>query len=275
MASFVEAAVSIAREAGNLLRYHFERRVAFELKSAFDLVTEADRASEKLVVERLGQLFPSHSVVAEEGTGQERGSEYRWYVDPLDGTTNFAHGYPVWNVTLALEKNGELLAGVIFDPTRDELFAAEKGSGAYLNGARMSVSKIARVEDGLFSTGFPNWNRSENPNILFFHQFAMASHGVRRSGSAAIDLSGVASGRLEGFWEIGLNPWDLAAGKLLVEEAGGVCTDMDGQPHHMKSPHILVDNGLIHEEMIQFFSEISQGRLRYPLPALSQAKSQV
>lgn len=275
MPSFVDAAVSIAREAGNLLRYHFERRVAFELKSAFDLVTEADKASEKLVVERLKQMFPSHSVLAEEGTGEERGSEYRWYVDPLDGTTNFAHGYPVWNVTLAVEKNGELLAGVIFDPTRDELFAAEKGAGAYLNGARLSVSKVERVEDGLFSTGFPNWNRGENPNILFYHQFAMASHGVRRSGSAAIDLSCVASGRLEGFWEIGLNPWDLAAGKLLVEEAGGVCTDMHGRPHTMKSPHILVDNGVIHGEIIQFFSEIFNGQMRYPMPVIAPGTAKV
>jgi myo-inositol-1(or 4)-monophosphatase len=271
MPSFAEAAVAIAREAGNLLRYHFERRVDFELKGEFDLVTEADRASEKLVVERLKQLFPTHSVMAEEGTGEERGSEYRWYVDPLDGTTNFAHGYPVWNVTLALEKAGELVAGVIFDPSREELFAAEKGAGAFLNGRRLRVSKTSRVQDALVSTGFPNWNRGENPNILFYHQFAMSSHGVRRCGSAAIDLSCVASGRLDAFWEIGLNPWDLAAGKLLVEEAGGVCTDMHGAPHHMKSHQILVDNGGIHEEMIKFFAEIFQGKMRYPLPKISPA----
>ena len=273
MASFIEAAVSIAREAGNLLRYYFERRVDFELKGEFDLVTEADRASEKLVVERLKQLFPSHSVMAEEGTGEERSSEYRWYVDPLDGTTNFAHGYPVWNVTLALEKAGELIAGVIFDPTREELFVAEKGAGAFLNGRRMSVSKATRLEDALVSTGFPNWNRGENPNILFYHQFAMGSHGVRRCGSAAIDLACVASGRLDAFWEIGLNPWDLAAGKLLVTEAGGVCTDMRGAPHHMKSPHIVADNGRIHADMVELFGDIFEGKLRYPLPEIAPAHS--
>lgn len=268
MPSFVEAAVSIAREAGNLLRYYFERRVDFELKGDFDLVTEADTASEKLVVQRLREKFPAHSVLAEEGTGEERASEYRWYVDPLDGTTNFAHGYPVWNVTLALEKSGELIAGVIYDPTRDELFSGEKGSGAFLNGRRLGVSKTSRVEDALLSTGFPNWNRAENPNILFYHQFAMGSHGVRRSGSAAIDLACVASGRLDAFWEIGLNPWDLAAGKLLVEEAGGLCTDMHGGLHEMKSPHILADNGCVHRDMLEFFVEIFQGKMRYPMPSV-------
>jgi len=269
MNSFVETAAQIACEAGSLLRYYFERRVSFEMKGDFDLVTEADKASEKLVVERLKESFPQHGIVAEEGGGHESStSDYRWYVDPLDGTTNFAHSYPVWNVTLALEKAGELIAGVVFDPTRDELFTAERGSGAFLNGRRIHVSKVALVADSLLCTGFPNHNRATNPNIHFFHELAMTAHGVRRSGSAAVDLAHVACGRLDGFWEIGLSPWDMAAGILLVEEAGGVCTDMKGGPHHLKSPHMLTDNGSIHEELTSVFASIWSGEVRHPMPAL-------
>src|SRR5277367_2512998 len=170
MESFLEGAIEIAHEAGTLLQYYFERRVRFELKGAFDLITEADRASEKLVVERLKALFPDHAIVAEEGSGHESASEYRWYVDPLDGTTNFAHGYPVYNVTLAVEKAGELIAGVIFDPTRGELFSCEKGSGAFLNGRRIHVSRADKLDESLFSTGFPSRRRHLSVNIHFYHQ---------------------------------------------------------------------------------------------------------
>jgi len=232
-------------------------------------VTEADRASEKLVVERLQARFPGHGILAEEGGGHESASEYRWYVDPLDGTTNFAHGYPVYNVTLALEKAGELIAGVIFDPNRDELFACEKGGGAFLNGRRIHVSRAGRLEECLFSTGFPSRRRHLDVNIHFYHQLAMATHGVRRGGSAAIDLAYVACGRLDGFWEFGLNPWDMAAGKLLVEEAGGVCSDMWGGLHSLRSPNILVDNGKIHEEVVTLFGEIFRGEYRHPMPVIS------
>jgi myo-inositol-1(or 4)-monophosphatase len=269
MTSFVETAAEIACQAGSLLRYYFERRVAFEMKGEFDLVTEADKASEKLVVERLKESFPDHGIVAEEGGGQDGASEYRWYVDPLDGTTNFAHSYPVWNVTLALEKSGELIAGVVFDPTRDELFTAERGAGAFLNGRRIHVSKVSRVADSLLCTGFPNHNRATNPNIHFFYELAMSAHGVRRSGSAAVDLAHVACGRLDGFWEIGLSPWDMAAGILLVEEAGGMCTDMKGGRHNLKSPHVLTDNRLIHQELIEVFSSIFEGKPQYPLLPLT------
>lgn len=270
MTSFVEAATEIAQEAGSLLRYYFERSVRFEMKGEFDLVTEADRASEKLVVERLKQHFPEHGIVAEEGSGHESASEFRWYVDPLDGTTNFAHGYPVWNVTLALEKAGELIAGVVFDPYRGELFTAEKGAGAFLNGRRIHVSKAARVADSLVSTGFPNHNRTVNPNIHFFHELAMTAHGVRRGGSAGIDLAYVAAGRLDAFWEIGLSPWDMAAGILLVEEAGGVCTDMKGGRHDLKSPHLLTDNGLIHEELVAMFASLWRGELPHAMPPVQK-----
>ena len=268
MPSFVEAAVQIARESGALLSDYLARRVGFELKGDFDLVTEADRASEKLVIQRLTELFPDHGIVAEEGGGHDSPSKYRWYVDPLDGTTNFAHGYPVFNITLGLESNGEIIAGAVYDPTRDEMFAAEKGSGATLNGSPIRVSPAARLEDSLVSTGFPSRKRHLNVNIHFYHQMAMATHGVRRGGSAAIDLAYVACGRLDAFWEFGLNPWDLAAGTLLVTEAGGRSTDMKGQPHRMQSPHLLVDNGSIHEETVALFGEVFRGQYRFPMPLI-------
>src|SRR5437762_5040437 len=219
-----------ARESGALLATYFERRVAFELKGDFDLVTEADRASERLVVERLRSHFPSHSIIAEEGGGHQGKSGYRWYVDPLDGTTNFAHGYPVYNVTMGLEQDGEMLIGVVFDPSRQEMFSAERGAGAYLNNRRIRVSAARRLADSLVSTGFPSRKRHLNVNIHFYHQMAMATHGVRRSGSAAIDLAYVACGRLDAFWEFGLKPWDMAAGAPLVGGGGGAGSDMRGGP---------------------------------------------
>ena len=266
----LDATVDIALAAGSLLRHYFERKVAFEFKADFDLVTEADKASEQLVVERLRARFPGHGIVAEEGGGNPAESEFCWYVDPLDGTSNFAHGYPVWCVTLAAEKAGELVVAVTFDPMRNELFTATKGGGAYLNGQRMRVSKTRELANALMVTGFPNHNRGANPNIHFYHQLAMSTHGVRRAGSAALDMASVAAGRLDAFWEIGLNPWDIAAGKLLVAEAGGVCTDMKGGPHHhVGAAHLLADNGLLHEETTERFREIFAGHLRHPLPALT------
>jgi myo-inositol-1(or 4)-monophosphatase len=268
MASYLERAVDIARESGALLANYFERRIAYELKGEFDLVTEADRAAERLIVERLRSHFPAHGIVAEEGGGHESASDFRWYVDPLDGTTNFAHGYPTFNTTLALEQAGEMIAGVIFDPIRQELFSAERGAGAYLNNRRIHVSSARRLEDSLVCTGFPSRKRHLNVNVHFYHQLGMATHGVRRSGSAAIDLAYVACGRLEAFWEFGLNPWDMAAGRLLAEEAGGRVTDMHGRPHSFHSPHLLVSNGHVHEQMIAIFGEVFAGKARIPMPAI-------
>src|SRR5581483_3549840 len=268
MPSYLETAADIAREAGALLANYFERRVAFELKGEYDLITEADRASEALVLERLRAHFPTHSIVAEESGGHEGSSSYRWYVDPLDGTTNFAHGFPMFNVSIALEHENQLIAGVIFDPTRNELFAAERGSGAYLNNRRIRVSKAAKVEEALVATGFPSRKRHLNVNVHFFYQLAMSTHGVRRGGSAALDLAYVASGRLDAFWEFGLHPWDMAAGILLIEEAGGRCSDMHGGPVNLRGPHLLGDNGTLHNAMLGIFAEVFRGEYRYPLPVL-------
>jgi myo-inositol-1(or 4)-monophosphatase len=266
--SYLETAVEIAREASALLREFATRHVGFELKGEHDLVTAADRASENLIVQRLRERYPSHSIVAEESGGHAGSSDFRWYVDPLDGTTNFAHEFPVYNVTLALEQSGELITGVIADPTRDELFTAEKGSGAFLNGRRIQVSQVKRVEDALAATGFPSRKRHQNLNVHFFYQLAMLSHGVRRPGAAALDLAYVACGRLDLFWEFHLNPWDMAAGVLLIREAGGLCTDMHGAPLDLHGPHVLGDNGLVHEETVALFADIFAGRYRHALPEL-------
>jgi myo-inositol-1(or 4)-monophosphatase len=271
MADFLQTATEIAREAGALLARYFERGIGFDLKGEFDLVTEADHASEKLVVERLHAWFPAHAVLGEEGGLREKDSEYHWYVDPLDGTTNFAHGYPMFNVTLALERAGEMIAGVIYDPLRSEMFTAELGSGAYLNGRRIHVSRTALLDSALLATGFPSRKRHENINVHFFHQAAMSTHGVRRCGSAALDLAYVACGRLDGFWEFGLNPWDMAAGLLLIREAGGRTTDMKGGPPDIRGRHIAASNGLIHEGMLALFGEVFAGRYRYPMPQIAPA----
>jgi myo-inositol-1(or 4)-monophosphatase len=274
MGEYLDAAIEIAREAGQVLMAH--RGVGFELKGAYDLVTAADRASEQLVIQRLRERFPEHGIVAEEGGRAEMQAPLRWYVDPLDGTTNFAHGYPMWNVTLALARKDEVIAGVVYDPLNCELFAAERGAGARLNGAPIRVSKIPVLNDSLVSTGFPSRKRHQNVNIHFYYQLAMLTHGVRRGGSAAIDLAYTACGRTEAFWEFGLNPWDMAAGTLLVEEAGGRASGMKGEPLDLHGKYLLVDNGLIHAEILALFAEIFAGRYRNempPLPAQSATTS--
>jgi len=256
----------IAREAGNLLMEHFHRRVKIEYKGDADLVTEADRASEKLILERIRTYWPSHEVIGEEGAKIETGSEYRWYVDPLDGTTNFAHSYPVFCVSLGLAFQGSRKAAVLYDPTRDELFAAELGKGAYLNGQKIEVSKTPKLAQSLVSTGFPSHKRHKNPNIYFYHQLTLRTHGVRRAGSAALDLASVACGRYDGFWEFNLNAWDTAAGILIVEEAGGKVTGFRGESLAIPDRDVLASNGLIHEQLLHEFEEVFAGRGLEPLP---------
>jgi len=264
---FVPRMAEIAREAGGILMEHFRRRVKIEYKGDVDLVTVADRASEELIVRRIRERWPGHNILGEEGTRSEQGSDYRWYVDPLDGTTNFAHSYPVFCVSLALEYRDERIAAVIYDPTRDELFSAEKGSGAFLNGKAASVSKIASLAECLVATGFPSHKRHKNPNIHFYHQLTLRTHGVRRAGSAALDLANVASGRFDGFWEFNLNPWDTAAGVLLVEEAGGRVSGFDGAGFRIDSRETLASNALIHNDLLREFDAIFRGRDLDPLPS--------
>jgi myo-inositol-1(or 4)-monophosphatase len=257
----------IAREAGALLMGFFRRRVKVEYKADVDLVTEADRASEKLILERIRFQFPKHDVIGEEGARIEQGGDYRWYVDPLDGTTNFAHGFPVFCVSLGIEHQGQRVAGVVYDPTRDELFSAGLGKGAFLNGQSIQVSKTARLTECLLATGFPSQKRHKNPNIYFYHQLTLRTHGVRRAGSAALDLCSVASGRFDGFWEFNLNPWDTAAGALIAEEAGGKVTDFSGGPFQIASREVMASNGLVHDALLSEFDAILKGRGLEELPS--------
>jgi myo-inositol-1(or 4)-monophosphatase len=261
----IEYLEPIAREAGALLMDFFRRRIGFEYKGDVDLVTEADRASEKLIVSRLSERWSDYGLIGEEGARTESASEYRWYVDPLDGTTNFAHGFPVFCVSIGLVKGDEPVVGVLYDPTRDELFAAEKGSGATLNGARIHVSPTKSLLESLLATGFPSHKRHKNPNIHFYHELTLRSHGLRRAGSAALDLACVACGRYDGFWEFNLNTWDTAAGVLLVREAGGTVTRVDGTPWRLDSKETMASNRLIHEQLRRAFVDIFEGRVD-PLP---------
>jgi myo-inositol-1(or 4)-monophosphatase len=270
---YISTASEIARRAGGLLMEYFARGVRTEYKGTgtVDVVTDADRASEKLIVESLQKAFPNHGIVGEEGSRSQGSSDYLWYVDPLDGTTNFAHGFPVFCVSLGLVQNGDVIAGVVFDPIRSELFAAERGSGATLNGERIHVSKIANLGESLLGTGFPSKKRHLNPNIHFYHQLTLKSHGIRRPGSAALDLTCVASGRYDAYWEFNLNPWDTSAGALLVEEAGGRITHMDGSKFDVAaSREVLATNGLIHDELMHEMQAIMQGRHLEELPSLSR-----
>jgi myo-inositol-1(or 4)-monophosphatase len=258
---------AMAREAGSLLMDYFRQHVKIEYKGDVDLVTVADRESEGLILERIRKQFPTHDVMGEEGTRIETGSEYKWYVDPLDGTTNFAHGFPVFCVSLAVERLGQRIAGVIYDPTRDEMFAAELGSGSRLNDEAIHVSSISNLGECLVGTGFPSHKRHKNPNIYFYHQLTLRTHGVRRAGSAALDLCNVAAGRFEGFWEFNLNPWDTAAGVLIVEEAGGKVTDFSGGPFQIASRETLASNGLVQDALLHEFQEIFAGRGLEELPS--------
>jgi myo-inositol-1(or 4)-monophosphatase len=273
---WVPKASAIAREAGARLREFFAQGVETEYKGDVDVVTVADRTVEKLIRTRLSETFPDHGVYGEEGTRQALDSEYRWYVDPLDGTTNFAHGFPQFCVSMGLEhrpktlkptEDGALVAGVIYDPLRDELFSAEKGQGATLNGKPIYASKIGTLAESLLATGFPSRKRHASPNIHFYQEFTLRSHGVRRAGSAALDLAYVAAGRMEAFWEFNLNPWDTAAGILLVEEAGGKVTDFSGNHYALDSHEILASNGHIQEELVALFRDMFAGRSLTPIPS--------
>jgi len=255
METYLASAVEIAREAGALIAQLAQRPHEIHYKRPSDIVTEVDRRSEELIVERLRSRFPRHAIVSEEGGGQKTASDYCWYVDPLDGTTNFAHGFPVYCVTLGLAFNDEVIAGVVYDPTRNELFTAERGSGAYLNQQRLHVSKNASLSECLVATGFPPFMRDHELNIELYYRFTRLTHGVRRAGSAALDLCSVAAGRFEGFWELKLNSWDKAAGTLMVTEAGGRVTDLAGGPFELLGREVFASNGLVHEEMMAVFSQ--------------------
>ena len=262
--TFLEIAVETAREAGAILLTEFDRPRQIRYKGEVDLVTQADQKSEQAIVARLRTHFPKHAIVAEEGGGQESDSKFRWYVDPLDGTTNFAHSYPCFAVSIGLEEAEEMIVGVVYNPVSKEMFTATRGEGAYLNQKRIHVSTIETLGTSLVCTGFPPGQRSQSRNTRFYWEFTLRSHGVRRVGSAALDLAAVACGRFEAFWEFGLRSWDTAAGILLVREAGGSVTRFSGQPYVPGDPEVLATNKHIHAEMQELANKIAADNR--PLP---------
>lgn len=258
MNSFLDVAVETAREAGAILLAEFDRPVKISYKGEVDIVTQADKRSEQAIVSRLKSHFPKHSIVAEEGGGSESDSPFRWHVDPLDGTTNFAHGYPCFAVSLGLVEAGEPIVGVIYQPISGELFTAVRGEGAYLNQKKIEVSKIETLATSLLATGFPSVKRAQTSNIQYYWDFTLRSHGVRRDGSAALDLAAVACGRFEGFWEFGLRTWDAAAGILMVREAGGMVTQFDGRPYQLGDREMMASNGRVHSEMQEVAASVAE-----------------
>lgn len=243
-------ATELARRAGAVLLEGLNNRPEVELKGSFEVVTEIDRASEKLIVESIRAYAPDHAILAEEGSGIEQASEYLWLIDPLDGTNNYAHSFPYFSVSIALLHKRELYLGVVYDPTRDELFAAQRGQGAWCNNRRIQASNITSLGAALISTGFSyNYAQVANNNLPEFDRIQSQCHGVRRAGSAALDLAYVACGRLEAHWEYRLQPWDSAAGAMLVLEAGGKLTTLEGKAWTPWSNSIVASNTHIHTEL--------------------------
>ncbi|MEN6317391.1 MAG: inositol monophosphatase family protein [Syntrophaceae bacterium] len=254
--------LSVAQEAGIFLKEKLNDKHIIDYKGEINIVTEADRISEEIITSKIHRMFPNHDILAEESTCTSKGSEYRWIIDPLDGTTNYAHGYPVFCVSIALEKEGAICLGVIYNPMLNEVFVAEKGKGAFLNGQKISVSETTDLSKSLLATGFPyDIRNDENNNMNYFNGMAKKAQAIRRAGSAALDMAYIAMGRFDGFWELKLMPWDTAAGWLLICEAGGKVTDIFGGEFHLESPHVLATNGKIHNRMIDVIINISLQRL--------------
>ncbi len=249
----LELAIEAATEAGRMIRIHAGKAISVKRKAGQEtnLVTELDRKAEELIIRTIRKRYQDHDVLAEESGGHGKKSEYRWVIDPLDGTTNFTHGLPIYCVSIGLELRGELILGVVYDPNHNELFTAEKGKGAFLNKRPIRVSKTKTLIESLLVTGFPYHVRSNPGNVVqHFNNFLMAAQAVRRLGSAALDLCYVAAGRFDGYWEVTLNPWDMAAGVLILEEAGGKFTDLDGFPTTIHKNTLLASNGIIHDQMV-------------------------
>lgn len=251
-----EVAAAAAREAGEYALENMGKLKEILYKDGHNnLVTNADKYCEKLIVERINREFPDHDILAEESGEHIAEGVYKWVIDPIDGTTNYAHGLPVFCVSIGVVLGGEVLCGVVYDPSRDEIFEAAKGSGATLNGEAISVSTRGEIRDALTCTGFAYVDRGESRNIYNFQKMMGRAQAVRRMGSAAIDLCYVASGRFDGFWELGLCPWDTAAGQIIVTEAGGKITTDEGGPFDIFCKGVLATNGLIHDEMLQILAE--------------------
>jgi len=252
----IDKVINIAKEAGDIIRNAFRSNFGVETKSNIkDLVTEVDKKSEETIINFIKKEFPTHSILAEESGNHQRSSEYFWVIDPLDGTTNFAHGLPIFAVSIGVVKGGEVICGAVYDIMRDVMYSSEKGSGSFANDRKLHVSSNSDIKQSVLVTGFP-YNVASNPDNAFerFITFLKSARAVRRLGSAAIDMCFVAEGVFDGFWEVYLNPWDIAAGKLIVEEAGGVVTDFNNKRSEIFSKQILATNGFVHKEMLKLLS---------------------
>lgn len=257
MSNPLQTAIDLAREAGSIQLEYLGRRHSIEFKGIINIVTEVDKKCEELIVGRIQKDFPSHDILAEEGLGKRKSGDYRWIVDPLDATVNYTHKYPFFGTSIALERKGEILLGVVYEPNRDELFVAEKGGGAELNSKKISVSEEGNLQHSMLSTGFA-YNVQEGEqlnNIEYFGRFVMKTMAIRRDGMAAGDLCYVACGRFDGFWELFLKPWDIAAGVLIINEAGGKITNFGGSKIDIYGPDIVASNGHIHKAMLDVLNE--------------------
>ena len=263
----IDKVVQIAKEAGGIIRDGFGKNFSVEYKTNLsNLVTEIDKKSEKAIINFIRKEFPTHAVLAEESSEHKpslaspqkgNGSEYLWVIDPLDGTSNFAHGLPIFAVSIGVQKNGETICGVVYDVMRDELYSSEKGSGSFRNGQKLQVSANDDLRKSILVTGFP-YDIQDNPDFAIerFAAFLKTSRAVRRLGSAAIDMCYVAAGVFDGFWEVYLHPWDICAGKLIIEEAGGVVTNFSGEKIDIYSKQILASNGKVHSEMLRVLNSV-------------------
>lgn len=254
---YFQVAIDAAKKAGQIQTNYYGRSYSVEYKGESNPVTAVDKLCEEAIVQKILDAFPEHDILTEESPFNGKGSRWRWIIDPLDGTTNYLHGFPFFSVSIGLEMDGEIMLGAVHAPVFDELYYAKKGGGAFLNGSRISVSSTDELRKSFLGTGFPYDVRENVDSYLrYFRQFVSRSYSIRRPGSASIDLCYLAAGRFDGFWELKLHPWDVAAGSLIVREAGGKVTDFKGQPYSIYSEEILASNGLIHEQMLQVIREI-------------------
>lgn len=259
MLSFKNFAEEIARKAGALLKEKLSQKHEIYYKGEINLVTEADKMSEDLIITAISRNYPDHGILSEESPAIIGSGRLRWIIDPLDGTTNYAHGYPVFCVSIALEEDGVVILGVIYDPMRDEIFIATRGEGAYLNGKKLNASSTDDISHSLLATGFPyDIRKSKENNLDYFISMAKKTQAIRRAGAAALDLAYVAAGRFDGFWELKLMPWDMAAGILMVEESGGTVSDILGRGWCLSSSNVVATNGLIHKQMIKVFKNMAK-----------------
>jgi myo-inositol-1(or 4)-monophosphatase len=253
----LDFAIELAREAGGVLKHYMNREKHVELKGRANLVTAADKESEALIIRRIREHYPDHAILAEE-SGATAGGAAKWIIDPLDGTTNFAHQYPFFCVSIGFEQDGKILCGAVYDPWRDEMFSAGRGSGAFVNGRPIRVSDANRLSDALIMTGFSYGVREKMDTAMSqFRAFLIESQAVRRGGSAALDLCYIALGRVDGFWEMDLHPWDTAAGVVIVEEAGGTVTNFGGGAFSPYDKEIVASNGSIHNEMVSVLGQLN------------------